>query len=89
MFVGDFLMLAVTSHVCLPLITLPIRHTDTKGTLIDNIFCKLSSNTVKCTPKILTDRISEHQPYFASINLHPLHKKIITLLLYTNRFNNP
>ena len=73
--VGDFFN-AVTSHGFLPLITLPTRLTDTKGTLIDNIFCKLSLNTVQCTSGILTDRFSDRQPYFASNNLHPLHKKI-------------
>ena len=50
------------------------RITNTKGTLIDNIFFKLSSDTVQCTSGILTDRFSDHQPYFASNNLHPLHK---------------
>ena len=37
-----------TFHVFLPLNNLP-RFTDTSGPLIYNIFCKLSSNTVKCT----------------------------------------
>ena len=85
---GDFFN-AVTSHGFLPLITLPTRLTDTKGTLIDNIFCKLSSNTVQCTSGILTDRFSDHQPYFSSINLHPLQKKKIKLLLSKNRPKNP
>ena len=46
-----------------------MRLNDTKGTLIGNILCKLSSNTVKCTSGISTDKLSDDQPYFASIHL--------------------
>ena len=53
----------------------PASLTDTRSALIDNIFCMLSSNTVKCASGIFTDRLTDHKLFFASINLHPRHKK--------------
>lgn len=52
-----------------PLITLPTRYSNTSGTLIDNIFFK-SSNSYNCDSGILLSKLSDHQPYFTSIDIH-------------------
>jgi hypothetical protein len=64
---SDFFdMLTVNSFY--PKITLPTRFSNKHGTLIDNIFCKLSHNTLNTTSGILTKRFSDHQPYFTFLN---------------------
>ena len=54
-------------------ITLLTRFTDRTGTLIDNFFCKVSEISLKSSPGILIDKFSDHQPYFTSVDLKPLH----------------
>lgn len=56
------------SHSFYPKITLPTRFSNTKGTLIDNIFCKLSPSMLDTTSGILTGKWSDHQPYFTCLN---------------------
>ncbi len=51
-----------------PQITLPTRFSNTRGTLIDNIFCKLNDTTLNPTAGILIDNFSDHQPYFICLN---------------------
>ena len=51
-----------------PKITLPTRFTTNKGTLIDNIFCKLSPSSLNSISGILTGKWSDHQPYFTCLN---------------------
>ena len=56
-------------HSFYPKITLPTRVNNSSGaTLIDNIFCKLSSHTVSTTSGIILDQLSDHYPYFASLD---------------------
>lgn len=52
----------------IPKITLPTRLSQTHGTLIDNIFCKLSHNFSETTAGILLNNISDHQPCFISLD---------------------
>ena len=59
----------------LPLITLPTRFTNTRGTLIDNILCKISNKTLNSTSGILVDKFSDHQPYFTSLEISTCHEK--------------
>ena len=56
------------SHSLYPLITLPTRFTRITGTLIDNLFCKLSKSVLESTAGILTKRFSDHQPCFMIFN---------------------
>ena len=68
--------------VFFPEITLPTRFTDRTGTLIDNFFCKVSEISLKSSPGILINKFSDHQPYFTSFDLKPLHDsppKFITI----------
>ena len=53
-----------------PKITLPTRFSDNGNScsLIDNIFCKLSSNSISAFAGILLTRISDHCPVFVSFN---------------------
>ena len=59
-----------------PRITLPTRFTETKGTLIYNIFCKLLTPTNINCAGILINTFSAHQPYFMLLNAET--KKTLT-----------
>ena len=66
---SDFLDLML-GYSMFPKITFPTRFSDNGNTcsLIDNIFCKLSSNTISAFAGILLSRISDHCPVFISFN---------------------
>ena len=51
-----------------PQINLPTRSTETKVTLIDNIFCKLLTPTNINCAGILINKFSDHQPCFIILN---------------------
>ena len=73
----------------LPKITLPTRFSQNHGTLIDNIFYKLSHNNSTTTAGILLNNISDHQPYFMCLNCSKLKNKInkyIDIHKYPNNF---
>ena len=59
---------AITSLSFFPKITLPTRFTDTNCTLIDNFICKLSNRISQSTAGILISQISDHLPYFISLD---------------------
>ena len=56
------------SNGYLPKITLPTRITAHSSTLIDNCFVKLSSEFSKTTSGILNYNLSDHQPYFVTLD---------------------
>ena len=62
----------VISHSFYPQITLPTRLSERNGTLIDNFYCKLSSN---CNPTsgILIKTFSDHLPYVTFLHNKPKH----------------
>ena len=64
------------THSFFPKITFPTRVNNSSGaTLIDNIFCKLSPTTLQIKAGILLDEISDHYPYFISLDVcHNLNK---------------
>ena len=51
-----------------PKITLPTRISNTSCTLIDNIYCRLSNNTMDLSSGIVHSGISDHFPCFVSIS---------------------
>ena len=56
-------------HSFYPKITLPTRLNRTSGaTLIDNIYCKLSSQTLTTSAGIILGEVSYHYPYFLGID---------------------
>ena len=56
-------------HSFYPKITLPTQLNRTRGaTLIDNIYCKLSSQTLTTSAGIILDELSDHYPYFLGKN---------------------
>ena len=63
---ANFLELMM-SHSLFPKITLPTRFSTHSCSLLDNIFCKLSPNTIKTSSGIIYTSISDHFPYFVCI----------------------
>ena len=58
------------THSFFPEIAFPTRVNDSSGaTLIDNIFCKLSSITLQTKAGIMLTDISDHYPYFILVNV--------------------
>ena len=57
-----------SSHSYFPKITLPTRFSQRSCTPIDNIFSKLSSNSINCTSGILIEKCSDHQPHFTCLD---------------------
>ena len=51
-----------------PKITLPTRFSPHSGSLIDNVFCRLTNNTLHVSSGILLKQFSDHQPYFPFFN---------------------
>ena len=51
-----------------PKITLPTRFSPHSGSLIDNVFCRLTNNTLHVSSGILLKQFSDHQPYFLFFN---------------------
>ena len=58
----------ITANGFFPQITLPTRFSDRRGTLIDNFLYKWSQRIPTITAGILISNISDHLPYFISIN---------------------
>jgi len=56
------------SNGYVPKITLPTRLTRNNGTLIDNHFCKISSNFSETTSGIILSNMSDHLPYFTCLD---------------------
>ena len=65
----------MATHAFLLKITFPIRFTDHGCTLIDNLFCKISTPILSARACILTNNIFDHQPYILNIpNLLTIEK---------------
>ena len=58
-----------TSNGLFPQIMLPTRLSKKRGTLIDQIFCKLSGTSTNATSGIIVNNISDHLPCFSCINI--------------------
>ena len=77
---------AITAISFLPKITLPTRFSDHNGTLIDNFLCKLSNRISQASAGILMSRISDHLPYFISLDYITIKKiKIPKCIQITNQ----
>ena len=63
------------SNSFFPKLTFPTRFSKTRGTLIDQIFCKLTSSTLKCHSGIILSNASDHLPYFTCIDSSPPPQK--------------
>ena len=61
--IGCFIEMIVSCGY-IPKITMPTRLTQRQGTLIDNIFVKISDNFSSTTSGIIMSQISDHLPYF-------------------------
>ena len=65
---GNFLDMLL-GHSLFPKITFPTRLGENSCSLIDNIFCSLSHNSVASLAGIICTRISDHFPCFLSLRL--------------------
>ena len=59
-----------------PVITLPTIFSVRNCTLLDNLLCNLSGNPDNYSTGILTNCISDHQPYFIILDLIHIHKYV-------------
>lgn len=59
---------SMLSNSYIPKITFPTRLTNNSGTLIDNIYVKLSYGFSETTAGILWNNISDHQPCFVTLD---------------------
>ena len=59
----------LTSLSLFPKITLPTRIGSQSSTLIDNIYCKMTHRTMQAKAGIIFSDVSDHFPYFVSIEL--------------------
>ena len=57
----------LTNFSLYPKITFPTRICQTRSTLLDNIFCKLTKNTVDSIAGVIFTTISDHFPCFVAI----------------------
>jgi len=71
----------ILSQSFLPNITIPTRFCNTRASLIDNILSKFTSSCRDIiTSGVITNRISDHQPYFICVDLNfRVRKKIHTI----------
>ena len=72
-------------HSFYPKLTFPTRFARKKGTLIDQIYCKLSEHTLKTTSGIILSQISDHLPYYTCIDVRKI--KTTTKFVKTNTCN--
>ena len=66
----------IISNSYLPKLTFPTRVTHRHGTLIDNIFVKVSNHFSKTTSGILVSPISDHYPCFTTLDYLTLNAKV-------------
>ena len=64
---ADFLEM-LTSHSFFPKITLPTRFSRKNASLIHNIYCRISHNTLSSSAGILLKQFSDHQPCFLIVD---------------------
>ncbi len=76
---SDFFDL-LTHHSFYPKITLPTRFSNTRGTLIDNVFCKLTDTTINSSAGILAKKFSDHQPYFLCLDVKQVKRSPVKFI---------
>ena len=64
----------LTGFSFFPKITFPTRFSSLNGTLIDNLFCKISELMLESTAGILIKQFSDHHPYFIFSDNAPVQK---------------
>ena len=71
-----------------PKITFPTRMSTHSGTLIDNIFCKLSDKSLNSDAGIIFSNLSDHFPQFVSIKMKINTQKCATKFVNQKLSNN-
>ena len=72
--VADFFD-SITSNGFFPRVTLPTRLSRNRATLIDNFFCNICGTSLESKAGIFVTQLSDHFPYFISLNLKFRNKK--------------
>lgn len=83
----DFFDLMLSNSLY-PKITFPTRISNQSCTLIDNIYCKLSQNTLNSKAGVIFSHISDHFPYFVSLSITRTKNKQ-TPKLVKQKLNSP
>ena len=83
---GEFLE-TILANSFLPAIVFPTRFTDKKGSLIDNFFTKLNPSSIS-NAGIILQNISDHLPYFCSLNLNTNIKRNENYIKFRNINDN-
>ena len=83
---GDYFD-AITGHSFFPKITLPTRFSNMNGTLIDNFLYKISHRLLKTSAGIILSRISDHLPYFVSLDYVNIKLKNVTKFIQVKQQN--
>ena len=83
---GDYFD-AITGHSFSPKITLPTRFSNMNGTLIDNFLYKISHRLLKTSAGIILSRISDHLPYFVSLDYVNIKLKNVTKFIQVKQQN--
>ena len=65
----------LTSNGYFPKITKPTRPSESGGTLIDNCFIKTPNNLLVSTSGIIHQRLSDHLPYFVTLDIPNISKQ--------------
>ena len=78
---------SVISNGFIPKITLPTRFSSSRGSLIDNFLCKISSNFSKTTSGIMTNKISDHQAYFTCLDYLKIVHKTCTKYIKIKKYS--
>ena len=73
-----------TTHSYLPLITLPTRLSGNRGSLIDNCLCKYTYYFDTIVSGILFSNLSDHFPYFVSIDFNVKKHKTADNIICNN-----
>ena len=83
---GDYFD-AITGHSFFQKITLPTRFSNMNGTLIDNFLYKISHRLLKTSAGIILSRISDHLPYFVSLDYVNIKLKNVTKFIQVKQQN--
>ena len=83
---GDYFD-AITGDSFFPKITPPTRFSNMNGTLIDNFLYKISHRLLITSAGIIPSRISDHLPYFVSLDYVNIKLKNITKFIQVKQQN--
>ena len=82
--INEFLELILSSSL-IPKITFPTRFSRNSGTLIDNFLCRVSDHFSQTTSGIILYKLSDHKPYFITLDYLKISNSNKNRVKVTNR----